>query len=187
MTETTDSTEPAETGVEALGDAGKRALDRMKQERNEARTALQAFQQLGLEPEALSEIVKKHTEHDAEAAIEQAKREAEAQVRGQFHARLRELAVRSEAAARGFHRPEDAALFIGAALDEIPVSDDGEVDVDAVKAALDKVIEKHGYLVPKAEVPSKFAPIDVGLVGGAPPALNGDGIEDALKKALGIA
>lgn len=189
MTESTESTEQAESGVEALGDAGKRALDRMKQERNEARTALQAFQQIGLPADDLARLVKEHAEQDTEAAIAQARRETEQQVRGQFHARVRALAVRSAAVERGFLRPDDAALFLGAEIEQIPVSDDGEVDADAVNAALDKVVAERDYLTQKEPESQKFTLLDVGLVegGGNPSALNGDGIEDALKAALGIA
>lgn len=185
MTEenTAPVTEPAGEveGVEQLGDAGKRALDRMKQERNEARTALKSFQELGLSAESLAEIVQKHTEHDQEAALSKARQEGVAEARKGFEQQLRAMAVREQAAGMKFHDPAAAVLFLGDRLSEVSFDGDA-VDVESVRALLSDVVEKNPYLVQKEE--GSYS--DTGLGAQSQLALNGDGIENALKKKLGI-
>lgn len=168
-------------GVEQLGDAGKRALDRMKQERNEARQALKAFQELGLGADQLAEVVKKHTEHDHEAAMVKAHQEGVAEARKGFEQQLRAMAVREQAAGMKFHDPAAAVLFLGDRLNEVSFDGDA-VDAESVKALLSEVVEKNPYLVQKDE----GSYVDTGLGAQSALPLNGDGIESALKRKLGI-
>ncbi|SJM61352.1 hypothetical protein [Gulosibacter sp. 10] len=185
MTETTDTTQTpgqGEGGEEQLGDAGKRALDRMKEERNDARTALKAFQDLGLPADELGEIVKKHTETDQEAALAQARQEGAQEARKTFEQQLTALAVRERAAAKGFHEPEAALLFLGDRVSEITVTDEG-VDTSSVDTLLDDVATNHQYLVRQKDEGSGSS---FGLGAQSALPLNGDGIEHALKTKLGI-
>jgi len=187
MTETTTDTtidNANEDGAGQLGDAGKRALDRMKQERNEARTALKAFQDLGLPADQISGIIKQHSEHDQQAALNKARLEGAQEAREGFEKQIRTMAAREAAARKGFHDPAAAVLYLGDALNEIPVTDSG-VDTEKLEEQLNSVVEKHSYLVQQKQDGESFSTLGLGAQGDTA-ALNGDGIENSLKKALGI-
>lgn len=186
MTENTSETpEPTTDGGEdQLGDAGKRALDRMKQERNEARTALKAFQELGLPADQIRDIIKQHSEHDQQAALNKARLEGAQEAREGFEKQIRAMAAREAAARKGFHDPAAAVLYLGDALNEIPVTDSG-VDAEKLEEHLNSVVAKHSYLVQQKADEESFSTFGLGAQGDAT-ALNGDGIENSLKKALGI-
>lgn len=124
-------------GEEALGDAGKQALDRMKAERNaakeEARKAAEELARLRAESEG------KKAEYEAE----QQKRQVEAEALAKANARI----VRSEvkAAAKGvLADPADAYKFLD--LDKFEVGEDGEVDDEAITAALEDLVKQKPYL-----------------------------------------
>lgn len=132
---TTDSA--TDDGANALGDAGKKALDAMKakwkaaetraNERDAAAAALQA----------------KLDGKEAEHAADQAKREAELAALAKANDRIRKSEVK--AAAKGvLADPQDAYKFLD--LDSFEVSDDGEVDEAAIKAALDDLVKNKPYL-----------------------------------------
>lgn len=182
--ENTTPVEPAETveGEGDLGDPGKRALDRMKQERNEARNALKAFESLGLPAEKLEEIVKQHTEYDQEAALAKARSEGATEARTGFQRQLASMAVQKVAADLGFYDASDAVALLGDKVGEIKFDGD-DVDLGSVELLLNAVVEKKPHLVREEGVPAE----SFGLgAQGAPLALNGDGIENALRRKLGI-
>jgi hypothetical protein len=117
-------------GAEALGDAGKRALDTMKAERNaerarareaEARIAELTAKLEGREAEFTAEVEKRKTQNDAI------------------------LRAELKAAAKGkLADPADAGLFIN--LSEFDVSGDGDVDADALNTAIDDLIARKPHL-----------------------------------------
>lgn len=137
-TSTTAETETAETvGAEALGDAGKKALDTMKAERKAARDAAAA------EKARADALQAKLDGKEAEWTAAQEKAATEKAALDKANGRI----LRSEvkAAAKGvLADPADAYKFLD--LDSFEVSDDGEVDEDAIKAALEALVEKKPYL-----------------------------------------
>ncbi len=118
-------------GDEALGDAGKQALDRMKAERNEARQRAKAL-------EAEVEKIRKSSMTEAEKAV------AEAEARGRTAATQefgQELARERFDALAGRRNPDfdtaqaleyvDLAKFLG---------EDGRPDAKAIKAAVERLV-----------------------------------------------
>jgi len=133
---------------DALGDAGKQALDRMKAQRNaerlKARTAQQELDRLK------AELALKDKPAD-EQAIEAAKNEARAEAVKAANARI--LKSELKAAATGkLADPTDAALYIN--LDDFEVGEDGEVDSDALNEAITDLIARKPHLA--AQKPNRF-------------------------------
>lgn len=127
---------PAE-GEQALGDAGKQALDRMKAERNAARKEAQATAAM------LAEMQAKIDGKEAEFKAEQERRSRDAETLSKTNQRI----VKSEfkAAAKGvLADPADAYKFID--LDSFEVDDDGNVDEDAIASALTDLVKSKPYL-----------------------------------------
>lgn len=117
-------------GEEALGDPGKKALDAMKEQRNaatrEARELKARLDELqakleGREAEYTAEVEKRRTKDDAI------------------------LRAELKAAAKGkLADPTDAALYIN--LGDFEVSENGDVDADALGAAIDDLIARKPHL-----------------------------------------
>lgn len=124
-----------ERGAEALGDAGKQALARMKEK-------LKAEKALRLSAER---------ERDEAKGVDEAtkaRREAESEALSKANSRI----VRSEvkAAAKGvLADPGDAFKFLD--LDEIEVDDDGNVDEEAIADAIAELVKKKPYLAAQGE------------------------------------
>lgn len=124
-------------GADKLGDPGKRALDAMKAERNEAKRAQRELQ---AELEAL-----KAKAEGREKEHEQAQREQ--QVRDEALSKANERILKSEVrlAAKGvLADPADALLYLD--LSEFEVGSDGGVDADALGSAIDDLIKSKPYL-----------------------------------------
>lgn len=128
-------------GEEALGDAGKKALDAMKAERKAASDRAKAAE---AERDALlAQIAGKEAEYAAEQEKQRVKDEALAA------ANRRIASAELRAAAKGkLADPSDAALFIN--VDEIDVNDDGEVDTDALNTAIDDLLSRKPHLAATA-------------------------------------
>lgn len=140
----TEST--TETGDEsALGDAGKRALDAMKQRVKDAETARKAEKARADALEAAAALRDKPAE---EQAIETAKAEARTEALKAANDRILRSELRAAATGK-LADPTDAALYIN--LSDFTVTDDGEVDSDALNEAISELIEKKPHLAaPKA-------------------------------------
>lgn len=124
-------------GEENLGDAGKKALDAMKADRNAARAKA---------AEAEAEIARLRAVaegKEAEFKAEQERRAVEATALGKANERIKKAEIRAAAAGK-LNDPADALRYLD--LDEFEVSDDGEVDTDAVKEAIDRLISTKPYL-----------------------------------------
>ena len=134
----TSAAESAEhPGEAALGDAGKKALDSMKAERNAARSEVS---ELRRQFEALqAQVAGTEKEHAAAVEAQRVKDEALAKAND----RIRRAEVRAQAAAK-LADPTDALKFLD--LDAIEVGEDGEVDADAVGAAIDQLLSDKPYL-----------------------------------------
>jgi hypothetical protein len=124
-------------GEEALGDPGKKALDAMKAQR---KAALDEAKAAKAERDALkAQLEGRDQEYAAEQERQRVKDEALAA------ANKRILSAELRAAAKGkLADPTDAALYIN--LDEFEVSDDGEVDSDALASAIDDLIARKSHL-----------------------------------------
>ena len=124
-------------GATALGDAGKKALDAMKAERNEARLAEKAANDRLAALEA--QIEGREAEHAATLAAQAVKDEALSAA----NQRILKAEVRAQAASK-LNDPKDALLYLD--LSGFEVGEDGEVDGDAVASAIDKLITDKPYL-----------------------------------------
>ena len=127
-------------GTDALGDAGKKALDAMKSERNAAR-------KLAREHKAELDRLKAERDDadkpDADKALSQARQEATKAATDAANKRILKSELR--VAAKGkLADVSDAALYID--LDDFEVGDDGDVDADALSDAIDELIERKPHL-----------------------------------------
>ena len=117
-------------GEEALGDPGKKALDAMKAQRKAAEARAR-------EAEAKAE------ELQAKLEGREAEYQAELEKRKVSDGAIKRAELR--AAAKGkLADPSDAALYIN--LDEFEVSADGDVDADALNAAIDDLVARKPHL-----------------------------------------
>lgn len=87
---------------------------------------------------------------DAEKALSDARAEGKAEADKAANARIVRAEVKA-AAAKRLADPADAVRFLD--LDEFEVGDDGEVDGDAIAAALDALLEAKPYLGVNAPTP----------------------------------
>ena len=117
-------------GAEALGDAGKKALDTMKAERNAERVRAR-------DAEArIAELTAKLEGREAEFTAEVEKRK---------QSDVAILRAELKAAAKGkLADPADAALFLD--LKQFDVSENGDVDADALNTAIDDLIARKPHL-----------------------------------------
>lgn len=127
-------------GTEQLGDAGKRALDAMKAERNAAKAEARAA------AAALKEIQDQLALKDKpaeEQALEQARAEARAEAIKTANERILRSELRAAAAGK-LADPSDAALFID--LAQFEVDDNGDVDTDALSDAIAELLTRKPHL-----------------------------------------
>jgi hypothetical protein len=123
-------------GKEALGDAGKKALDAMKakwQKERDARKAADA---------KLAELAKpkpKDDEPDADAIRLEAERAATAK----SNERILKSEIKAAAAGK-LQDPKDALAYLD--LSQFEVDDDGNVDEDEIADAIKDLLEKKPYL-----------------------------------------
>jgi hypothetical protein len=120
----------ADSGADALGDAGKQALDRMKAKLKDERTKRQAAERALADKEPGDETA-------------QAVRAAETTALAKANTRI----VRSEvkAAASGkLADPADAYKFLD--LDQFEVDEDGNVDEAEIAEAIDELVKNKPYL-----------------------------------------
>lgn len=134
---------PAEVGdvdvqgdAGALGDPGKRALDSERQARKDAEKRVR-------ELEARSAELEKASMGEHERALAEARETASAETAAKYTQRL--AAARAEAlAASRSHDPAAAVQLLGDLTTF--VTEDGDVDADAMSAALDLLVESKPYL-----------------------------------------
>jgi hypothetical protein len=159
-TETSTETDATETdaGSDALGAAGKKALDAMKAERNAAtQKAKKALAELDQMKAELALKDKPAEEQALEAARAQARTEATQAANSRIVKSELKLAAKGVLA-----DPADALAFID--VSSFDVNDDGEVDVDALNDAITKLIQQKPHLA--AGKPNQF---QGGGDGGAKP------------------
>lgn len=155
---------------DALGDPGKKALDRMKAQRNKFRDELAALKAAGGDVNAakalktslaaanadelktlrqqVAELTAKAEGREAEYAAEQAKREAESEALAKANGRILRSEVRAAAAGK-LTDPADALLYLD--LTQFEVDDDGNVDTEELSDAIDELLRTKPYLSVSAQ------------------------------------
>jgi hypothetical protein len=119
-----------EPGVDELGDAGKQALDRMKQKwRDERKRRVDAE-------------TRAQAAADADDAARE-RREHEQRLIARTNARILGAEIRAAAAGR-FADPADALAFLD--LEQFDVDEDGQTDPDEIRAALDELLRRKPHL-----------------------------------------
>lgn len=127
-------------GEEALGDPGKKALDTMKQKLRDAEKAAREARAELATRNAADALRDKPAEEQAIAAAV-----AEATSNATKAADARIIKTELRLAAKGvLADPADAIAFIN--LDDFTVGDDGEVDSDALTAAIAELLERKPHL-----------------------------------------
>lgn len=127
----TAATDAPATGEDALGDAGKQALDRMKAERNEAAKQLKALQKE-------LEAVRAASMSDAEKAVAEAEKRGQQTATAAFGQRLASAEFVAVAARRnpGF----DAKGVLEDLNLAKYVNDNGEPDTAGIAAAVERLV-----------------------------------------------
>lgn len=145
-----------EGGEEGLGDAGKKALDDIRKERDrykgrarEARDALKPWADLGKEFGLTPDEVRSRLQgkvKDAEGKevdVDALRREVETKVRGEFAGKLARSQV-TALAADVLQNSDDAARFLD--LSDLDVDEHGNIDADEVKSLLADLVKDRPYL-----------------------------------------
>lgn len=144
-TDRADGNESDPEGTEALGDAGKKALDAMKAERRQLKAELRYLRS---KLEAASQPKPSEDgKTDADAIRAEAKREATAAA----NERILKAEIRAAAAGK-LADAADAFKFLD--LSEFEVNDNGEIDADEINDAIADLVKSKPYLA--AEPPKRF-------------------------------
>jgi hypothetical protein len=161
----TKADEQQPEGADALGDAGKKALDTMKAQRNEWRDKYRELQReleelktQGAKPEGSDSPDGKE---DVQALIAEAERKAKAGA----NARILQAEIRAAAAGK-LADPTDAPLYLD--LTKFEVGEGGEVDAEEITDAIDDLIKRKPHLA--AQRTPKFGGSDGGPRNGSRPA-----------------
>lgn len=138
-------------GEEALADAGKKALDRMKEKwRSERAARLEAEQRLA--------------EATPGDEAERIAREAEARATAKANQRILSAEVRAAATGK-LSDPTDALTFVD--LSDFDVDEDGSVDQDAIAEAIADLLRRKPYLAAQGGPKTPQADPSQGAGGGA--------------------
>lgn len=152
-----------------LGDAGQKALERMKERERASRAEAKAYKDLGLTPDEIKALVEdrdKATAPDEDKIRKEAQRTADAAARDKYVGKLRNSNVREQAASLGFASPSDAlALLPQKDLADVDVSDDDDVDEDAVKKLLQKLATDKPYLLKPTDTTADHQTAGIGASG----------------------
>lgn len=139
------ATPPATDGDAGLGDAGKRAIDAMKAERDAAQRAARAAER------ALEEL-RLAGASESEKAIAKAKADGAAEVTGRFHDQIRRSEVKVALSAAGISPSVLDLLATAPEFATLTIGDDGSIDPDAMKAAIaaSKSVRPDLFAAPRA-------------------------------------
>lgn len=133
--------EPEPEGSDKLGDAGKKALDRMKAERAAAR------QEAATAKREAAELARKVAEFEDrdKSDLERATSRAEAADKRAEAAIARAVRAEVKALARGFADVDDALVNLGGQLANY-VDGDGGIDTEAIESDLAALLERKPHL-----------------------------------------
>lgn len=132
-----DGTAEPIPGEESLGDPGKKALDAMKAKWRSAEDRAKAA-----EAAAAAALAKAEGKEQEFAAAEQ-RRQVEQEALAKANTRILKAEIRAQATAK-LADPTDALLYLD--LSSFEVGDDGDVDAQAISAAIDDLIKSKPYL-----------------------------------------
>lgn len=152
-TGTEDDGAAGDAGADQLGDAGKKALDRMKQQVKTTRSELAEYRKLGLSAADLQTLIAKSQEDSAKAEQARLRQEAESAALSKANERLIKAEVKAAAAGK-LANPAIALRLLD--LSDFDVNDDGEVDSDAISAAIDELLKNEPYLGVTQGEPKRF-------------------------------
>ncbi len=147
------------SGADALGDAGKRALEAERAATKKARDELRPWKALSkrlgsLTPEQVEERlngISRDGKTGEQIDVDKVRREAVAEARQQFDRRIVRAEVRA-LAVESFADPEDAVLYLDKQLGDFDVTDDGDLeDADAVKRALADLLKRKPHLAKRKD------------------------------------
>ncbi len=129
------------TGADALGDAGKQALDRMKEQRNAARTEARAFKSLGKTPEELQALLDGQKPAGDAPDPEALKAEGRREALAESNARILRSEIKAAAAGKV---AADMIADLPKLLDlsALEVDAEGNVDEDEIAEAIDALLKK---------------------------------------------
>lgn len=130
-------------GADELRDAGKKALDTMKSERNAAR---KESRELKARLDEIERLQQNQSKSPDEQAIEAARREAAAEATQAATARIVRTEIKAAAAGR-LHDPADALSYLS--VDDFDVDDNGDIDAEQIKDAIQDLLTKKPYLAAK--------------------------------------
>ncbi len=143
---------------EDLGDAGKKALDAERARARNEEKARKASEKRAADLEAELAKFREQNQSEQEKALAAARKEAEEATRAEITTTMNRRIVRAEvkAVAGGLLAdPEDAVRLLD--LDEFSVDEDGNVDADVVKKALDGLLQTKPYLAANGQRPQGSA------------------------------
>lgn len=123
-----------------LGDAGKKALDAMKEKWRSERDGRKALEA------RIAELEKPATGEQPDPEKLRAEAKAEARAEAMKERVLDKIEAK---AAKLFADPEDAVALLGRRADEFV--DDGKLDVEAIQDALDELLKKKPHLAAAAQ------------------------------------
>jgi hypothetical protein len=145
-------------GDDKLGDAGKKAIDAMKAQRNAERDRRRAFEQTlskhGVSADKLDELLStlKKSGND-EPTAEQIRAEARSEARAESARERASDKIEARAAAK-FADPEVVSALLARRLNDF--IDDGNVDTEAIDEALAELLEKKPHLAKNASGGRRF-------------------------------
>ena len=134
----TDTPDPE--GAEQLGDAGKKALDAMKEREKAARAATR---ERDAEIDRLKSEISAQTQSADERAREEARRELRVEADARANERILKAEIRAAATAK-LADPADALRYLD--LKDFDVSSDGDVDGSRITEAITDLIAARPYL-----------------------------------------
>lgn len=135
----TEAANPPE-GIEALGDAGKKALSAMKEREKAARARARELER---EVAELKAAIESRDKSPDEQAIEAARREAEAAALARANERILRSEIKAAAAGK-LADPEDAFRYLD--LADFEVDESGNVDATEIVDAINELLERKPYL-----------------------------------------
>lgn len=124
-------------GAEALGDAGKRALDSMKDKWHTERDQRRALEA------RIAELEKPKAGADGTPDADAIRAEAERAAAGKANARILRSEIKAAAAGK-FADPSDAALYLD--LTRFEVDANGDVDADEISDAIEELLTRKPHL-----------------------------------------
>lgn len=139
-----------------LGPAGEKALDAFKERARVAEAEVKRLAAVEAEYEKIRQASLSQQEQAIEAAKAAGRAEATAEgIRGRFTDRVAALAANKVADSTLFSNPDVALGLLG--LDTIPVTPTGDIDAEAISAAVDSLVETKPYLAASATPPAGSA------------------------------